>query len=364
MKSMLYRLCAIGASWLVVGSSLAQDLTVGPQLSPPVQNPGSPIVALVDIPSAYVLGVSTKLEVKYRDTVGVHLSPDVRSGKLIVMAPAALQGKIQAEATQILFSEMQPAVQQVSGQRGEDGSYRVKLAAITWREFEDSLVQLAGRKLPVTTSRNGEQATFQLTGAPLDGTTVEIDRRENSVTVIAPEPAMPGWRSMIQSLDQMPTRSGDVTEMVKVTNAKPAPIQRAIRMLDALGPDQDATIVPAHPGGPFQNAVFQQAPGQPQPLGGQAADVPPQVPPQTAAAAADALTEEGSGIIGDTQIQFVPELGIIIVRGAKRDTQRVLDVIKQIEQQSLVTQPEIEIYRLKNLNSIATAELLTRLYTD
>ncbi len=390
MNTSLSQLSPLLATFLFVGSSLAQNQLTGPQLAAPgqfsvaqsaaTQSAAAPMLTMVDIPAAYVLAVSTKLEVKYRDVAGVHLSPDVRSGKLIVMAPPDLQSKIQAEATEILFSEMQPAVQQTSGHRGADGSYQVKLAAITWREFEDSLAQMVGRKLPVTTSRNGEQATFQLVGAPLDGTTVEIDRRENAVTVIAPEPAMPGWRSMIQSLDQMPSRPGDVTEMLKITNAKPAPIQRAIRMLDALGPGQDAMVVPSRNAVPFQNTAFQLPAGQAPPPAGPAPaanqpvpnqpvpNQPAQLPPGQALppglGADGALADDGSGIIGDTQIQFVPELGIIIVRGAKRDTQRVLDVIKQIEEQSLVTQPEVEVYRLKNLNSAATADLLIKLYTD
>lgn len=375
MKNFFRHATAFMATCLISGAAFAQNPQFEPQLSPPAQGAGAPnsdapMVAMVDIPSAYVVAVSTKLEVRYRDVTGVHLSPDVRSGKLIVMAPPALQGKIQAEATQILFSEMQPTIQQASGQlapgRGADGSYKVRFAAITWREFEDSLSKMAGRQLPVTTSKNGEKATFQLTGAPLDGMTVEIDRRENAVTVIAPEPSMPGWRSMIQSLDQMPARAGDVTEMMKVSNAKPAPIQRAIRMLDALGPDQDAVVLPAGNGTPFQNAVFQAPAGQdpagqvPVPQAQPIPGVPGVIPPQQGGDVA----EEGSGIIGDTQIQFVPELGIIIVRGAKRDTQRVLDVIKQIEEQSAVTQPEVEVYRLKNLDSTATADLLIKLYTD
>lgn len=376
---------------MLLQSALSQAPTGGPALSPPAQaaagnvRPGgeaggqpasSPVLSMIDVPAAYVLAVSTKLEVKYRDTVGVHFSPDARSEKLIVLAPPELQAKIQAEATQILFSEMQPTIQQVStaggAVRGEDGSYRVRLAAITWREFEDSLERVVGRRLPVTTSRNGEQASFQLTGAPLDGTTIQVDRRENSVTVVAPEPTMPGWQSMIQALDKMPARDGEVTEMLRVTNAKPAPIQRAIRMLDALGPDQDALVLPTGNAAAFRNAAFQQSgTAAPQTNPGNQAPVNPGVqnpgvqnPGVQPVPQNEAATDEGSGIIGDTQIQFVPELGIIIVRGAKRDTQRVLDVIAQIERQSVVTQPEIEVYRLKHLNSTATADLLIRLYTD
>ncbi len=362
MKSTLSHLSPVLATLMLIGPLVGQENISRPQPVAPAHNPDAPMVALIDIPSAYVHAVSTKLEVKYRDTVGVHLSPDVRSGKLIVMAPPALQGRIQAEATQILFGEMQPTIKQTSSQdagiRGADGSYRVRLASITWREFEDSLAQLAGRRLPITTSQGGAQASFQLTGAPLDGTTVDVDRNTNEVTVVAPEPSMPGWRAMIQSLDKMPTRQGDVTEMFKVTNAKPAPLQRAIRMLDALEDDQQAVVLPARTGSPFKNAVFQQpgaAQAAPQPNNTPQSSTPPESAPGV---------DEGTGIIGDTQIQFVPELGIIIVRGAKKDTQRVMDVIKQIEEQSAITQPEVEVYLLKNLNSAATATLLTTLYTD
>ena len=35
---------------------------------------------------------------------------------------------------------------------------------------------------------------------------------------------------------------------------------------------------------------------------------------------------------GETQIQVVPELGTIIIRGAKADVNRVMGAIKQIEE--------------------------------
>ncbi len=37
---------------------------------------------------------------------------------------------------------------------------------------------------------------------------------------------------------------------------------------------------------------------------------------------------------------------------------------EQIEKHSVITQPVVEVHSLKNLNSAATAELLTKLYTD
>ncbi len=69
-------------------------------------------------------------------------------------------------------------------------------------------------------------------------------------------------------------------------------------------------------------------------------------------------------MIGDTQIQFVPELGQIIIRGSKRDVQRVMDVIKEIEEQSKLTAPAIEVRNLEYADCNAVAALLSQLYED
>jgi type II secretory pathway component GspD/PulD (secretin) len=198
---------------------------------------------------------------------------------------------------------------------------------------------------------------------------------------------MPGWQKMIRSLDNSTSKPGEVTELVRLENARPAPIQRALQLIDSLPVDGSTTVAATSAAGAFRTAALPQgvANAQPQPPRGQAQPQPPapQLPPPAPdnrapnnqapdnqaqgddqAAGNAAAGEEAAGIIGDTQIQFVPELGIIIVRGAKRDTQRVLDVIRQIEEQSAVTQPEVEIFQLKHLNSVAAADLLNEVYEE
>lgn len=337
------------------------------------------VLNTIEMPAAFVSKVSTTLEMKYRDQPGIHISPDVRNSRLVILAPGNMQQQIQADAMRVFVAESQPGASNAgisqagaaatpaamsTGVRTAGGAMQVKLTAIDWRQFEDSLQIVAGKKVPVTTSQNGERSLFQLTGVPLDGTTIEVNRRENMVTVVAPEPSMPGWQKMIRSIDQTGGRPGDVVEMIRVQNAKPAPIQRAMRLLDQLPDGQSATIVPAGPrAGQFQATAFQN-PAQPpaaQPNAAQPNAAQPPADPNDPQAAGG---EEAAGMIGDTQIQFVPELGIIIVRGAKKDTQRVLDVIKQIEDQSVLTQPEVEVVMLKHLDNSAAAILLKTLYTD
>ncbi len=120
--------------------------------------------------------------------------------------------------------------------------------------------------------------------------------------------------------------------MVKLVNARQASIQQAIRMLDSLKTGEDAVVVPTQKGMPFKPTAFQVAAAQNpagQAPGAQPAQPLPIPPGQSVPTPENSIgvADEGTGIIGETQIQFVPQLGIFIVRGAKKDVQRVLEVI-------------------------------------
>ena len=309
---------------------------------------GKPQLRKLDVPAAQTRAIATKLSLLYQDLPGVTISPDAKNQKLLVMAPEGAQNRIAADVQTMIRSS---AVQQTSA----TGPFEVKLTNITWREFEDDLKQIAGEQTPITTSRNGERASFQLAGLQFQGTTIEVDRRNNSVTVLAPEMARPGWQKMIDSLDSHKPGHSGITELISLENAEPAPIQRAIRLLGDLEGAKQKRRFPMTANQGFRNALFQDGGA----VGGQA----PQ-PADGAAEPGQASEESGAGVIGDTQIQFVPELGTIIIRGAKRDVQRVMDVIKEIEKQSEVTRPEIEVAQLQYADSNAVATLLTQLYND
>ena len=310
----------------------------------------SPSLQTLKVPAAQARGIATTLSLQYRDVPGVRIAPDVPNEQLVVMAPKATQAAIATKVKNLLTSQIRMASAKSTG------PMRIALANITWREFEDSLQSLAGGSTPVTTTRNGERAAFQLTAAPLQGTTVEVDRRSNSVTIVAPEPSMPGWQQMISSLDRKAGKPGEVMEVLRVENAEPEPIQRALKLLRHLEGGQKGfegvQQLPA--GSPFRNAVFQQE--------GTGQATQPAAPQQGNNDNTD--EDGGAGVIGDTQIQFVPELGTIIIRGAKRDVERVMDVIKQIEEQSKITKPDIDVVELKHADANAVAELLQQLYED
>ncbi len=342
---------AVVAASLGVQQTPADAQQPRPQQSPTRQatpaTAETPRLQRLTVPPAEARSLATKLNLMYRDVPGVQISPDARDGQLVIMAPQSTHVKIAADVRDLLAS----SVATVSA----EGPYRQLLKHITWREFEDDLMKLTGGTAPVTTSRNGERAAFQLTSAPMEGTTVEVDRRENAITIVAPGSTLVAWQRIIDTVDQVPRRSSNVTELIRLENSEPAPIQRALRLLGELKGSAPATAqaMPAVGAVPFRRAVFQQD-GNAQ--GGADQDTAQPIPTGDA--------ESGSGVIGDTEIQFVPELGVIIIRGAKRDVERVRSVIDEIEKQSEVTRPSIEVVALEHADSNAVATLLQQLYED
>ena len=348
MRRLFARLSLAGA-FLVTTTGLALAQAPARTIN---SSASSPQLKKLNVPASAARSIATQMSLRYHDVPGISIQPDVQNQQVVVMAPANQLGRIASEVRSLVQQAVQPA------SATQNGPLQIQLMQITWREFEDSLNQIAPSGTPVTTSRNGERASFQLTSAPLGGTTVEVDRRGNSVTVIAPEPAIPGWQKMIKAIDGRINQPGDVMELVRLVNAEPAPIQRAIRLLRELEQnDQEGFAAAQLPAGrqggrsPFKNAVFQAPAAQD---GG-----------EDNAAGDDAGGEAGpQGVAGDTELQFIPELGMIIIKGAKKDVERVRQIIQEIEEQSELTRPEVEVKRLDHADSNAVAALLEQLYDD
>ncbi|MBM4093858.1 MAG: general secretion pathway protein GspD, partial [Planctomycetes bacterium] len=70
------------------------------------------------------------------------------------------------------------------------------------------------------------------------------------------------------------------------------------------------------------------------------------------------------GMLGDVQVEYIPELGVLILRGNQKDVQRVQKIIAAIEQQSLATAPAIEVVPMQHSNSESLATLITQIYGE
>ena len=96
-----------------------------------------------------------------------------------------------------------------------------------------------------------------------------------------------------------------------------------------------------------------QNPQQPQP-----ADKPDQVEQQRS------LPELLQDLSGNVNIESVPDLGVLILRGKDEDVTALMKIIKELEKLSEGTRPDIHLLNLQHVNSTALAELLNGVYED
>lgn len=310
------------------------------------QQANGPSIQTLSVPAAQAKAIATALSMEFRATPEIQVAADAKGAQLVVMAPANAHGVIADKVREMVEAAATPEATQLQ-------PLSRSLEHIVWKDFESALQRLAGDQATVTTSGQGQRAVYQFNGEPLMGTTVQINRVLNTITVMTPTSAISGWERLIGTLDHPRTKTAESMELVRLVHAEPAPIQRAIRLMSGWEqPKPD----PA-PAEVFRQAAFQEG-----------TQVEAAVPLGNQSGLDGDITisgdEGGAGVIGDTQIQFVPELGTIIIRGAKRDVERVMDVIKEIEEQSEVTKPDVEVVDLKHADANAVADLLEELYQD
>ena len=347
-----------GAMLWALGASSASAQTVGvPQRLPAASKPSSnfePQIRKFRVPPNQVLPLSTKLGLMYRDEPNVQITSDTRSGDLIVMASAAMQAKVQADLRTLL------AAQRTDVHQDSNEPITYQLRNVSWQTAEQQFSLFSGSPPSVTSSPRGQQASFRLSSPRMMGTTITVDRRHNRVIVDTIASKVMAWKRVLVMVDSQAKSRDGVTVVVRLEKAEPAPIQRALRLLSTVKRRKNLSDSRNHSSrGSIRPVAFQPPPPS---APGQSNATPRTVGDSNDKDGDD--NESGSGLIGETQIEFVPELGTIIIKGAQRDVQRVMDVIKQIEEQSEVTQPSVEVVSLQHADSNAVADLLKQLYDD
>jgi type II secretion system protein D len=199
------------------------------------------------------------------------------------------------------------------------------------------------RALLATWSRlSFEQDGSDTLTARLPGTeraTLSIDYRSRTVKLAGAETAVAPWRKVLAALDAKAAGDQSQPLLLPLQQADPAKVLEAVQLL-----------------GKAQPVAFQQ-PRQLQLL---AQNEPAAKPADAPATPAD--HENSEGPIGPVTIEILDGLDVIVVRGKKRDVERVQKIIADIERQSLQTTPEIEIFPLKHIEDRAVSELVGTIY--
>ncbi len=281
---------------------------------------------------------------------------DERTLQALVFAPPAVHAQIQQElaAKNAVVAPAHAAVT-VAGTPAF-----LTLRNLPAAELHPRLEGLLVRRLPISVDTSGEWQTFQVEASPGVAVNLSVSARSGQVRIDGPPAQVAAWRSVIEALDSPPATSANVTKLVTTKPASHDRVRKAIEVLQSdsatrspgsaslvatlLQPRTDAAADAAAPAQNPQQPATQVTPGSPQ------------------SAIDAAKLAEASGLLGPVQVEFVEGLDVIVLRGSERDVQRVMEIIKQIEDLSAITVPAIEIYPLKNVDSVRMGALLQRLY--
>jgi len=355
-----------------------------------------------------------ELRALYSTNTNVRIAEDADTAQLFVMAPPELHATIARQ----LGSAGRPAEGMGAKPAAKPATARaprlprtresqptpapstparverfVPLTSARLEQVEPLVRQLCGPRLQPRPSQLPGQSEYLLTNIAGESVDIRTEPRRNGITILGPESLVDQVAQLIGALDSPRQATGRTVRIVPLRNADSNKVRKAV---DAYryGGDADAAPLRATPdergsgllpvrrrgerqlsntgqhvrsGVSFVNYVFQAsgesaAQGQ---AGGQ--DQPAVQPPADGADAnqqeadrRDRLRELGV----DLDIEALPDLDVVILRGNQRDVDEVVRIIQEIERLSAETEPAIEVYTLEHVSGEALAPMIALLNRD
>lgn len=317
------------------------------------------------------------LKRRYPPSTGASIAIDKRTGQLLVIAAPDVHRKLAEQFEAAGSGESttrQPQLGAAQNAKPEEQVAREHaLKNISWQGLEDLLRRVWSSKASVETQRSGEVASIRMRNTLGQEAVARIDRRRNEVTFEGSRTNAAQWAKLVSVLDSGPAPKDEAVQLVPVSQADPEQLHNAIGLIKQAMQQPalqagEARAAQTLPGGERRSVqatdlvarIFQQ-PGQ-QPEEEQNPNQPDNQQPPVAPPPAPA--DELGGPIGPVRIEFLEGLDVVIVTGNKRDVARVTKIIQDIQNISQETQPIIEIYMLRNVDSTAVGDLVVQLYNE
>jgi general secretion pathway protein D len=332
------------------------------------------------VPASQLDGVATALQ---REFPTARVAKNPRLGQIVVIGPQQVQTQIadwlnrnvgrgantQTEANILVGPETRSSIRPVPSTPVPSTPEAAITQNVAIRHISpDRLVQQLsdsmGGRAAVTQAAGGVLSTFEINHAE-GSVRLSIDRVNRRVGIAGPESVVKSWVNLVTFLDQSPAMAQELTRMVSLQQSKPSDIRQAMSLLRQAAQIKDGRYSAAIPLGARGEPILRVAaqPGQ-VPPGQEGGEVPAIPVPGATEGEPDAEEDGDKGLIGDVRIEFIPELGIIVLRGRERDVERVRRIIGQIEETAAIVAPKIEIIYLKHLNGTSATNLIVELYDE
>lgn len=322
-----------------------------------------------------LLSMAEKLRLRYRGRQDVSINANKRVSQIFVTAPAPVLNEVAAILTPEDPAEKPlPPPKPVEKRALPPAAERVRgthpLRNVSAYDFELALVRVWNKRANFTTSQDRRTTQVKIPYGQEGMVALAIDHERDLVTIDMPKNAQDSWRQVLRAIDAQQRPNGIQSELVALHRAEPEKVKKALELIRTVSQPLTGAGAPKRHIGQFFPVIFQQEPpagaaqppdrGEPggvRPVPG--GPVPPSI--ERAAEAGELMDEEGK--IGPVDIQYIEGLELLIIKGKRRDVERVQRIIAQIEAESEKTRPEVEIYMMEHVDDQAMATMINQIYS-
>ena len=180
---------------------------------------------------------------------------------------------------------------------------------------------------------------------------LRFEQRSASLLMTGPAPLVQQFGVLLDNIDHRETDPGKTSTLLPIRRADPAVIERVVHIWDV-----SATSTPVS----RADAAFGPGVGRRiRPAGFQdpAAATTPDAPTDPQDGSDDAPLRRPSS---EVEVQSLPDLDVIILRGLGADVDELSRIINEIERLSAETTPQIEVYPLQHVRGEALQRLVTQ----
>lgn len=177
--------------------------------------------------------------------------------------------------------------------------------------------------------------------------TLVIDRSKNRIVINGPDKVTGQLKSLLETLSK-DAPEGYGVQVFQLNHSNHASLREAVRTIN-----QDPKA-PTPPARPADNSRFVM------PRGSMVRQTVFQVPDESTMPGGQQQLQQFEGV----EIESMPDLDVILLRGRQPDLDQLAEIIKQLERISEETQPEVRILHLNNAGSQAVAEVIETVGDD
>jgi type II secretion system protein D len=322
-----------------------------------------------------------RVRAAFPDKQIVRIAAEPSGNKMVVVAPPDVHRQIAAmlglsKLDQDRSAATSPQLLPRSGPPPR-GEYVIRPVHVHASQVETSLLRILGARLePLGGSQTRNQSRYRLRNAVGDWVDITVEGRDNVIVICGAPEVSRQLARLVQATDVRRNGRDRTTRIVPFRVANPIKVKQALdayrntevpttQQNDEQPPSAVDRESPARPL-PDQSRARRYASGvalasyifQAEPQEGAAA--PPPTVDDEDARRTNELREMGM----DVEVETLPDLDVVILRGREKDVEELSRIIEELERLSLEAEPDIVIVPLIYVKGGAMADLIDEVQDD